>query len=105
MKFQYTTTHSFDGENDVELRILYVYTPPSPERGPTYDCGGGPPEYAEVDVLGVMVDGRASTPTQWDMVIENERLFNEMELHGADCVADERAAAAEYRAEMRGEDL
>ena len=105
MKFTYNCTHSFDGENEVELSILYVYTPPSPARGPTYDSGGEPPEYTEVDVLGVMVDGRASTPTQWDMVIENERLFNEMELHGADCVADERAAAAEYRADMRGEDL
>lgn len=103
MKFQYTTTHSFDGENEVELRILYEYTQPTGARGPTYDCGGSPPQYTEVDVLGVMVNDIAATPTQWDQVIENERLFYEMEIHAVDSIADERAAAAEYRAEMRRE--
>jgi hypothetical protein len=70
MKFQYTTTHSFDGENDHDLIITYIYTPPSPARGPTYDCGGEPAGYTEVDVMGVMVDGRASTPTHGTMVID-----------------------------------
>ena len=103
MKLTYTTTHSFDGENDVELRILYEYAPGAPERGPSYDCGGEPATDPEIDVLGIMVDGIASTPDQWDQVIENERLYDEMMAHGADCMADERAAAAEYRAEMSRE--
>ena len=103
MKLTYTTTHSFDGENDVELRILYKYTPGTPERGPTYDCGGEPATDFEIDVLGMMVNDRASTPAQWDAVIADEKLYDEMMIHGADCIADERAAAAEYRAEMRRE--
>jgi hypothetical protein len=49
MKFQYTTTHSFDGENDHDLVITYIYTPPSPARGPTYSCGGEPAGYTEVE--------------------------------------------------------
>jgi len=101
MKLTYKTTHSFDGENDVELSILYEYTAPSPARGPSYDCAGEPAEYTEVDVLGVMVDDIAARPDQWDDVIECERLYEAMENHGADCIADERAAAAEYRAELR----
>jgi hypothetical protein len=103
MKLTYRCTHSFDGENDVELSILYVYTPPSPARGPSYDCGGEPATDPEVDMIGLMVNDRAATNEQWDMMMENERLYDEMMIHGADCVADERAAAAEYRAEMMRE--
>lgn len=103
MKLTYKTTHSFDGDNDVELSILFEYTPPTPARGPSYDSAGEPPEYTEVEVLGVMVDDIAARPDQWDDVIECERLYEAMENHGADCIADERAAAAEYRAEMRKE--
>ena len=84
MKFTYTTMHSFDGENDVELSILYEYTPGAPERGPTYDCGGTPAESPEVIVLGMMVNDRAATSDQFDQVIENERLYEEMEIHGAE---------------------
>jgi hypothetical protein len=96
MKFQYTTTHSFDGENDHDLVITYIYTPPSPARGPTYSCGGEPAGYTEVEVIAMLVDGIPAT---------HEQLCQEMETHGAECVADERAAAAEYRAEMRRDDL
>jgi hypothetical protein len=84
MKFTYECTHSFDGENDVELSILFEYTPPAPARGPTYSCAGEPAEYTEVDVLGVMVNDRAATSDQFDQVIENERLYEEMEIHGAE---------------------
>ena len=104
MKLTYKCTHSFDGENDVELSILFEYTPPSPARGPTYSCAGEPAvEYTVVDVLGVMVDDIAARPDQWDDVIECERLYEAIEIHGADCIADERAAAEEYRNELRGE--
>ena len=101
MKLTYKTTWSFDGDNDVELEILYEYTPPSPARGPSYDSGGEPAEYTEVDVLGVMVDDIAARPDQWDDVIECERLYEAMELYAADTIADEQAAAAEYRNELR----
>ena len=101
MKFTYKTTHSFDGENDVELSILYEYTAPSPARGPSYDCAGEPAEYTEVEVISMLVDGVHATHDQLCDVDTNTRLYEAMENHGADCIADERAAAAEYRAEMR----
>ena len=103
MLCKYQCTHSFDGENEVELQITYEYTPPTPARGPSYSCAGEPPGYSEVDVLGILVDGRTATANEFDAVCENVRLFEEMEMHGADCIADERAAAAEYRAAMRKE--
>jgi len=103
MKLTYKCTHSFDGENDVELSIVYVYTPPSTARGPRYDSGGEPPEYTEIELISLLIDGVPATMEQLCQVDECERLYEEMENHGADCVADERAAAAEYRAEMRRE--
>ena len=105
MKFQYTTTHSFDGENDHDLVITYIYTPPSPARGPTYDCGGEPAGYTEVEVISMLVDGIPATHEQLCQVDECTRLYEEMKIHGANCLVDERAAAAEYRAEMRRDDL
>ena len=102
MKHTYKTTHSFDGENEVELSILYNYTHGTmSDSGPTYDSAGDPPAYPEIDVLGVMVNDRAATPEQFDQVVENARLWDEMVLNAADNIADEHAAAAEYRAEMR----
>jgi hypothetical protein len=102
MKLTYRCNHSFDGENDVDLIITYIYTPPSPQRGPTYSCGGEPAEYT-VEVISMLVDGVPATHDELCQVDECERLYDEMMVHGADCVADERAAAAEYRAESRRE--
>jgi Holliday junction resolvasome RuvABC ATP-dependent DNA helicase subunit len=52
-------------------------------------------------VLGVMVDDIAARPDQWDDVIECERLYEAMENYAADTIADEQAAAEEYRNELR----
>jgi hypothetical protein len=103
MKLTYRCNHSFDGENDHDLIITYIYTPPSPARGPTYDCAGEPPEYTEVEVISMLVDGVPATHEQLCQVDESTRLYEKMEIHGANCLADERAAAAEYRAEMKME--
>jgi len=92
MKLTYKCTHSFDGENEVELEILYEYTPPSPARGPTYSCAGEPAEYTEVEVISMRIDGVPATHDQLSEVDENTRLYEEMEIHGAEC-----------RAEMRGD--
>ena len=101
MKLTYKCTHSFDGENDHDLVITYIYTPPSPARGPTYDCAGEPQEYSEVEAISLLVDGVPATMEQLCQLDECTRLYEEMEIHGAECIADERAAAAEYRAEMK----
>ena len=100
----YKCTHSFDGgDNDYDLVITYTYTPGSPPTGPSYSSGSGgdPEEYPEIDVLTITVDGIKAGPQQWDDVIESERLYNEMSAHAADCIADEQAAAEEYRNELR----
>ena len=92
MKLTYKCTHSFDGDNDVELSILFEYTPPAPQRGPTYSCAGEPAGYTEVEVISMRVDGVPATHDQLCDVDTNTRLYEEMEIYGA-----------EYRAELRGE--
>jgi hypothetical protein len=104
MKLTYKTTWSFDGDNDVELEILYEYTPPSPQHGPS---GGEPAEYTaeytEVEVISLLIDGVPATHDQLSEVDECERLYDKMSAHAADTLADEQAAAEEYRNELRGE--
>ena len=101
MKLTYKTTWSFDGDNDVELEILYEYTPPSPQHGPSYDSGGEPAQYTEVEVISMLRDGVPATHDQLSEVDECERLYEAMENYAADTIADEQAAAAEYRNELR----
>jgi hypothetical protein len=98
MKLTYKTTWSFDGDNDVELSILFEYTPPSPQHGPS---GGEPAEYTEVVVISLLIDGVPATHDQLSDVDECERLYEAMELYAADTLADEQAAAEEYRNELR----
>jgi hypothetical protein len=100
MKLTYKTTWSFDGDNDHDLIITYIYTPPSPARGPTYSCAGEP-AYTEVEVISMLIDGVHATHDQLSEVDECERLYEAMEIHAADCIADEQAAAEEYRNELR----
>jgi hypothetical protein len=45
----------------------------------------------------MLVDGVPATHEQLCQVDECTRLYEEMELHGANCLVEERAAAAEYR--------
>lgn len=39
-----------DEAEEIECTIHFTYSPGQPERGPTYACGGTPPEPAEVEV-------------------------------------------------------
>ena len=103
MKLTYKTTWSFDGDNDHDLIITYIYTAPSPARGPSYSCAGEPAEYTEVEIISLLIDGVPATHDQLCEVDENTRLYEAMEIHGADCIADEQAAAEEYRNELRDE--
>jgi hypothetical protein len=100
---RYTTQHAFDGENEHTLVIYFIYRQGAPERGRTYDCAGEPAEDPQVEVISILVDGLPATLKQGCQVDECERLYDELLLYGADCLADERAAAAEYRAEMMKE--
>ena len=101
MKLTYKTTWSFDGDNDHDLVILYVYTPAQRGWYPSYDCAGEPPEEATVEVISMLIDGVPATHDQLSEVDECERLYDKMSAHAADNIADEHAAAAEYRAEMK----
>jgi len=69
-----TLNHSFDGDNDVTLKILYVYTPGRAARGPTYDCAEEP----DVEVIAVKVDDRHATADEVDDVVCCERLWQKL---------------------------
>lgn len=73
-----TLNHSFDGDNDVTLKILYVYTPGRAARGPTYDCGGEPPEAPDVEVIAVKVDDRHATADEVDDVVCSDHLWQKL---------------------------
>ena len=79
-----TLNHSFDGDNDVTLELLYTYTPPGRAgRFPTYDCAGEPPGEPEVEVLSVIVkpeyaDAHNATEDEFDMVVCCERLWQKL---------------------------
>ena len=75
--------YSFDGENDVTLVITYTYNPGHNGIGPTYDCGGSPPEVPEVEVLTVSVtpeyaDAHNATEEEFDMVVCSDHLWQEL---------------------------
>tara|TARA_R110000868_G_scaffold298_5_gene2481 strand:- start:1205 stop:1489 length:285 start_codon:yes stop_codon:yes gene_type:complete len=70
--------HSFDGENDVTLVITYTYHPGHNGIGPTYDCGGEPPEAPEVEVILVLVDDRTATADEFDMVVCSDLLWQKL---------------------------
>ena len=70
--------HSFDGENDVTLVVTYTYHPGHNGIGPTYDCGGEPPEAPEVEVILVLVDDRHATAEEFDMVVCSDHLWQKL---------------------------
>ncbi len=43
-------------DEEIEASVEYSYTPGCPATGPTYDCGGTPPEPPEVDILYVNIE-------------------------------------------------
>lgn len=62
MKTHTTTLNRFDAD-ETEVVVHYTATPGSPERGPTYDCGGTPAEPAEVEIVKVTAAGVEIEPT------------------------------------------
>jgi hypothetical protein len=59
----HTTTLNRHDATETEVTIHYTATPGTPERGPTYACGGTPAEPAEVEIVRVTVDGVEIEPT------------------------------------------
>lgn len=84
VKYYLNTTHSFDGENDVDLLITFSYSPGSPERGPTWSCGGEPAEDPEVDFLDIVVDGRKATDDEFAQAQESNSLWEKCVKHAED---------------------
>lgn len=78
-----TLNHSFDGDNDVTLKLLYTYSPGHAGRYPTYDCAGEPPEAPEVEVLTVSVKPEYAaehnaTDDEFDMVVCSDYLWQKL---------------------------
>jgi hypothetical protein len=75
------TTFEFDGENEHNIKLTYFYTPGHAARGPTYDCGGEPPEGASVETISLEVDGKPATFEQFDDAQTSDYLWDKMIAH------------------------
>ena len=75
------TTFEFDGENEHNIKLTYFYTPATPQRGPTHDCGGEPPEAQSIETLALEVDGAPATFEQFDDAQTSDYLWDRMIAH------------------------
>ncbi len=73
-----STSACIDGENDLELVIVYNYTRGYPEQGPTYSCGGEPAQPPDCEVISVTVNGEPADDATTDWVQCNDRLWQKM---------------------------
>lgn len=96
-----------------EVEVEFEYTPGSPGTGPSYACGGTPPDPAELEVLRIVkIDGRNAeayyTREERESFIDhiegNPRLMEALFEAGAVDYVEGLAAAQEARYRDREED-
>jgi len=58
------------GSGELEATISYRFFPGHPGSGPTYDCGGEPPEPDQCEVQTVTIPGLTITGKAWDAVLD-----------------------------------
>ena len=95
-RFQFTVDHMI-GRHEVELVVTYSVTRGSPERGPTYACGGTPAEPDEVELVSIKHEGKEVTLPD----AEEEALLELAQGRAADDLADEAADEADWRYQER----
>lgn len=91
-----------EGDYEAEVDI----TPGSPQRGPTYDCGGTPAEPAEIEVIKVWMiedDGRRTPMADFDTIAE--WLMTEKEDDILEQADDDKASAMEDEADRRRDQM
>jgi hypothetical protein len=89
------------GRREIELVVTYSMTPGYPETGPSYACGGTPAEPAEIEIISAQQNGLNFHLTEE----EHGALWVEACERSGDDWADDHAAAMEYRADQRRDDL
>ena len=72
------TTFEFDEEIESHIKLTYLYTPATPQRGPSYSNGGEPPE---VETIALEVDGAPATNDQFDIAQTSDSLWDKMIEH------------------------
>jgi hypothetical protein len=97
-----------------EVEVEFEYTPGSPGTGPSYACGGTPPDPAELEVVRIVkIDGRKpelyavpkeTLDTLIDHIECDDRLMEELFKAGAVDYVEGLAAAQEARYREREED-
>lgn len=99
-RFQFTVDHMV-GRREIELVVTYSVIPGCPETGPTYACGGTPAEPDEVEIISIKHNGQPFTVSDEE---EDALLQQAIDRAGED-MAEEYAAAMEWRAQQRRDDL
>lgn len=92
MRFPYFAYVERDGQ-EIELAVVYDVSPYIPATGPTYSCGGQPAEGGEVELISVRYNGAEFTLTD----AEEEALIAECEERAGEDMAEEAAAAADWK--------
>ena len=75
------TTFEFDEEIEQNIKLTYLYTPATPQRGASYSNAGEPPEAPEVETIALEVDGKPATNDQLDDAQTSDSLWDKMIEH------------------------
>lgn len=97
MRFPFTTWIE-RGDDEIELRVVYDVTPLIPAR--LYGDYPQPAEGGEVEIISVKRDGQVFDLTD----AEEAKLQTECEERSGEDMAEEAAAAAEWREQSRRDD-
>ena len=93
-----------DKSAEVSAEIEFSYIPGHPGTGPTYSCGGTPPDPAEVNDITLISlwdnDGNVLKTKRWMRVMVAEMIdTDELERQASQTLDSEREAAEEDRQE------
>ena len=75
------TTFEFDEEIESHIKLTYLYTPATPQRGALYANGGEPAEGASVETIALEVDGAPANNEQSDIAQTSDSLWDKMIAH------------------------
>jgi len=97
MRFPFDTTIE-RGDEEIEVRVIYDITPLIPAR--LYGDYPQPAEGGDVEIISIRRDGKPFVLTD----AEEGALLNECIERSGEDMAEEAAAAAEWRAQARRDD-
>ena len=75
------TTFEFEEEIESHIKLTYLYTPATPQRGASYANGGEPPEAQSIETIALEVDGAPANNEQFDIAQTSDSLWDKMIAH------------------------